>query len=213
VFARTHCVGSLPGWGQGGEDKKLKPECAIVKANGLEGESPSSLEAVRKGVEPSKAGSGSLSRGPVASGETRFSSAAKRRIPGSVLAAGTFLPGLLGTWINFDSGPCPVYDLADQRTLMKTREEILASLGAAKAELQKRFRVRALALFGSYARNQQTEKSDVDILVEVDPSIGLGFVSLADELERRLQQKVDLVSSRAVKPNLRRLIEPDLIYV
>jgi hypothetical protein len=96
---------------------------------------------------------------------------------------------------------------------MKTREEILASLGAAKAELQKRFRVRTLALFGSYARNQQTEQSDVDILVEVDPSIGLGFVSLADELERRLQQKVDLVSSRAVKPNRRRLIEPDLIYV
>jgi predicted nucleotidyltransferase len=96
---------------------------------------------------------------------------------------------------------------------MKTREEILASLGAAKAELQKRFRVRTLALFGSYARNQQTEKSDVDILVEVDPSIGLGFVSLADELERRLQQKVDLVSSRAVKPSRWRLIEPDLIYV
>ncbi len=96
---------------------------------------------------------------------------------------------------------------------MKTREEILASLRAAKAELQEQFRVRTLALFGSYARNQQTEKSDVDILVEVDPSIGLGFVSLADELERRLQQKVDLVSSRAVKPNRRRLIEPDLIYV
>jgi predicted nucleotidyltransferase len=96
---------------------------------------------------------------------------------------------------------------------MKTREEILTSLGAAKAELQKRFRVRTLALFGSYARNQQTEKSDVDILVEVDPSIGLGFVSLADELERRLQQKVDLVSSRAVKPSRWRLIEPDLIYV
>ena len=96
---------------------------------------------------------------------------------------------------------------------MKTREEILASLGTAKAELQERFRVRTLALFGSYARNQQTEKSDVDILVEVDPSIGLGFVSLADELERRLQQRVDLVSSRAVRPNRRRLIEPDLIYV
>jgi hypothetical protein len=96
---------------------------------------------------------------------------------------------------------------------MKTREEILAGLGAAKSDLQARFRVRTLALFGSYARNQQTERSDVDILVEVDPSIGLGFVSLADELERRLQQRVDLVSSRAVKPSRRRLIEPDLIYV
>jgi uncharacterized protein len=96
---------------------------------------------------------------------------------------------------------------------MKTREEILAGLGAAKSDLQERFRVRTLALFGSYARNQQTERSDVDILVEVDPSIGLGFVSLAEELERRLQEPVDLVSSRAVKPNRRRLIEPDLIYV
>ena len=53
----------------------------------------------------------------------------------------------------------------------------------------------------------------MDILVEVDPSIGLGFVSLAEELERRLQERVDLVSSRAVKPNRRRFIEPDLIYV
>ena len=96
---------------------------------------------------------------------------------------------------------------------MKTRDEILASLGAAKAELQERFQLRTLALFGSYVRKQQTEKSDVDILVEVDPSIGLGFVSLADELERRLQQEVDLVSSRAVKSNRRRLIEPDLIHV
>ena len=68
---------------------------------------------------------------------------------------------------------------------MKTREEILVGLGSAKSELQERFRVRTLALFGSYARNQQTERSDVDILVEVDPSIGLGFVSLAEELERR----------------------------
>ena len=96
---------------------------------------------------------------------------------------------------------------------MKTREEILAGLGAAKSELQERFRVRTLALFGSYARNQQTERSDVDVLVEVDPSIGLGFVPLAEELERRLQERVDLVSSRAVKPSRRRLIEPDLIYV
>jgi hypothetical protein len=96
---------------------------------------------------------------------------------------------------------------------MKTREEILAGLGSAKSDLQERFRVRNLALFGSYARNQQTERSDVDILVEVDPSIGLGFVSLAEELERRLQERVDLVSSRAVRPNRRRFIEPDLIYV
>jgi uncharacterized protein len=96
---------------------------------------------------------------------------------------------------------------------MKTREEILAGLAAGKVDLQKRFRVRTLAFFGSYARNEQTDRSDVDILVDVDLSIGLGFVSLAEELERRLQERVDLVSSRAVKPNRWALIEPDLIYV
>ena len=96
---------------------------------------------------------------------------------------------------------------------MKTREEILARLRAAKAELEGRFRVRSLALFGSCARGEQTEASDVDILVEVDPAIGLGFVSLAEELERCLQERVELVSSRAVKRGRRALIEGDLIYV
>jgi predicted nucleotidyltransferase len=96
---------------------------------------------------------------------------------------------------------------------MKTREEVLAGLGAAKRELQERFPLRTMALFGSYARNQQTERSDVDVLVEVDPSIGLGFVTLAEELERRLQERVDLVSSRAIKANRRQIIQRDLIYV
>ena len=96
---------------------------------------------------------------------------------------------------------------------MKTREDVLAALRAVKAELQTQFKVRRLALFGSYARNEQTEVSDVDVLVDVDPSIGLGFVSLAEELERRLGARVDLVSHRAVKPNRRQLVERDLIYV
>jgi len=82
-----------------------------------------------------------------------------------------------------------------------------------KGELQRRFKVQRLALFGSYARNAQTEKSDVDVLVEVDPSIGLGFVSLAEALEQRLGTRVDLVSHRAVKPSRWPLIERDLIYV
>ena len=56
-------------------------------------------------------------------------------------------------------------------------------------------------------------RSDVDILVDVDPSIGLDFVTLADRIEQLLGLPVDLVSSRAVKPAYRREIEPELIYV
>jgi len=51
----------------------------------------------------------------------------------------------------------------------------------------------------------------VDVLVEVDPSIGLRFVELGDELERALGRRVDLVSRRAIKPSLWQQIEPELI--
>ena len=70
-----------------------------------------------------------------------------------------------------------------------------------------------MALFGSWARDEQTETSDVDILVDVDPSIGLRFVTLAERLEALLGQPVDLVSSRAVKPGLLKQIEDELIDV
>jgi predicted nucleotidyltransferase len=53
----------------------------------------------------------------------------------------------------------------------------------------------------------------VDILVEVDPSIGLDFVTLAERIEQLLGVSVDLVSSRAVTSKAMKYIEPELIYV
>jgi predicted nucleotidyltransferase len=70
-----------------------------------------------------------------------------------------------------------------------------------------------LAVFGSYSRGEATDQSDIDILVDVDPSIGLRFTSLADDLEALLGTKVDLVSRRAVRPDAMRLIEKDLVSV
>ena len=52
---------------------------------------------------------------------------------------------------------------------MKGKEEILQTLKKAKPELVWRYGLKRLALFGSYARGEQREDSDVDILVEVDP--------------------------------------------
>jgi len=51
----------------------------------------------------------------------------------------------------------------------------------------------------------------VDVLVEVDPSIGLRFVELGEALEKALGRRVDLVSRRAIKPSLWERIEPELI--
>jgi predicted nucleotidyltransferase len=96
---------------------------------------------------------------------------------------------------------------------MKSREEVLEILRSAKPALTRDFKVRALALFGSYARGEQGEKSDVDILVDVDPEIGLGFVSLADRIEELVGLPVELVSKRAIKPSYWNHIEHELIYV
>jgi len=96
---------------------------------------------------------------------------------------------------------------------MNPRENIIERLRTIKPALQQEFPLRRMALFGSWARNEQTETSDVDILVDVDPSIGLRFVTLAERLESLLDQHVDLVSSRAVKPSLLKQIQAELIDV
>lgn len=96
---------------------------------------------------------------------------------------------------------------------MKTREEILKLLAQNKPELEKHYKVKKLALFGSYARGDQTQDSDVDILVDVDPSIGLEFVSLAQKIETILGLPTEIVSLRAIKPRALQFIEQDLVYV
>ena len=95
--------------------------------------------------------------------------------------------------------------------MVRTRDDIMVMLKREKAALCNRYPIKRMALFGSWARGEQTPGSDVDILVDVAPTIGLGIVSLAEELEQLLGLKVDLVSSRAIRPALWNEIEPELI--
>src|SRR5579875_1231721 len=71
-------------------------------------------------------------------------------------------------------------------------------------------------LFGSYARDEALQESDVDILVELDYSqhIGMSFVSMKFDLEEKLQKKIDLVPSDAISKHIFPFINKDkkLIY-
>lgn len=96
---------------------------------------------------------------------------------------------------------------------MKSTEEILGILRRARPELARDFGVTRLALFGSYARGDQRDGSDVDILVEVPPSIGLRFVDLADRLEALLGIRSEVISRRAIAPRHWEIIERDLLDV
>lgn len=94
---------------------------------------------------------------------------------------------------------------------MTTRDQILSVLREQRERLAQRFPIHRLALFGSWARGEANEGSDVDILVDVDPSIGLRFVDLAEEIERVIGRPVDLVSRRAINAALWKRIEPDIV--
>ncbi len=96
---------------------------------------------------------------------------------------------------------------------MKTKAEIISLLSREKGELERNFKVRSIALFGSYSRGDQTEESDLDILVDVDPSVGLDFVTLANKLENLTGIPVELVSRRAVNSRHMEFIADELIYV
>lgn len=71
-------------------------------------------------------------------------------------------------------------------------------------------------VFGSHARNEETEESDIDILVDLDHTtpVGLKFFTMQAELEELLQTKVDLVSANGVSKYIKPYIEKDkkLIY-
>jgi predicted nucleotidyltransferase len=69
-------------------------------------------------------------------------------------------------------------------------------------------------LFGSYARGEQDEKSDIDLLVELESKTNLfTFIKMKNELEALLQKPVDLVSSKAVSKFISPFIEKDKILV
>ena len=93
------------------------------------------------------------------------------------------------------------------------RTQVLQILKTHSKELRKRFHVSSLDIFGSVARDEAGMDSDVDILVTFEETPGLfGFVQLKKYLEDVLSCKVDLVTKKALKPQLRDNILKDLVH-
>lgn len=95
-----------------------------------------------------------------------------------------------------------------------TRKQILAALAERRADIAARFAVKRLALFGSAARDELRDSSDIDVLVEFEgPATFDGYFALKDYLEAALGRTVDLVTETGLKPRARRHVERDLIRV
>lgn len=96
---------------------------------------------------------------------------------------------------------------------MKTLTEVVSILKQNKAHLCAKYPIKSMAIFGSYTRNEQADQSDIDIMVEFNDQIGIRFIDLADEIEKLLEAKVDLVSKKGMKERYYKAIKADLLYV
>lgn len=94
------------------------------------------------------------------------------------------------------------------------KQEIINIIRNSKPEIEARYGVMRVGLFGSYVREQQRKKSDIDILVSFDRDIDLfEFIDLREFLEERLHHKVDLVMEKALKPAIGKRILFEVEYV
>jgi predicted nucleotidyltransferase len=92
------------------------------------------------------------------------------------------------------------------------RDDVLHQLAAHQTEITS-FGVKTLFLFGSVARDEARPDSDIDLLVEFDPPVGLfSVVRFRMFLEEILAHRVDLVLHDAVKPQIRERISKELIH-
>ena len=82
-----------------------------------------------------------------------------------------------------------------------------------KPELVAKFHVSSLGLFGSVLRDDFSHNSDVDIIVDFSEQIGVGFIDLADMIEKKINTRVDLVSKKGIKEKYYKAIEAQIVYV
>jgi len=92
------------------------------------------------------------------------------------------------------------------------RQDVLRLLRANKSFLQQQFNIHSIALAGSFARDEATEKSDIDIIVNM-PSSFQNFFDLKYFLEEKLGRTVDLGLEKNLRAFIKKQMQDEMIYV
>jgi uncharacterized protein len=91
-------------------------------------------------------------------------------------------------------------------------EELRARIAQALPEFRRRYPIGSIGIFGSWARGEQTDESDVDLLVSFDEAVGFfSFIELREELEALLGVRVDLVTPGGLRPQLEERVSRELL--
>lgn len=99
---------------------------------------------------------------------------------------------------------------------VKNVKEAKAVLKEHKDEVIQKYQVSELGIFGSFVRGEQKKRSDIDILVEFDERNIPGLLKLIEMeryLEKLLRKKVDLVRKGGIRPELRKIILKEVVYI
>ena len=92
------------------------------------------------------------------------------------------------------------------------RSNILNYLKEHYSEFKNKYNVEKIGLFGSYARDEASENSDIDIFVKMKPSL-FDMVAIKEQIENDLNRKVDIIREhKNIKPIFLKMIQKDLIY-
>jgi len=95
-----------------------------------------------------------------------------------------------------------------------TKEDLLNFIAEHKDELRRSFGVKKIGLFGSYARGEVSEGSDIDIVVELEKPDLFYLIGIKQTLEEALGRKVDVIRLRdTMNASLKRRIQRDAVYV
>jgi predicted nucleotidyltransferase len=93
-----------------------------------------------------------------------------------------------------------------------SKTEVLETIRELLDELSEKFSVRRIGVFGSFSRGDQGERSDVDVLVELDEPTFDHYMDLKFRLEEVLERPVDLVLADTVKTRLKPIVEKEVVY-
>ena len=95
---------------------------------------------------------------------------------------------------------------------MPNKKQILGYLKEHSEEFHNKYHVQKIGLFGSYARSQESEDSDIDIFVQMQPSMW-DMISIKELIEEKFHKKVDIIREhKNIKPFFLEMIHKDLIY-
>jgi len=97
--------------------------------------------------------------------------------------------------------------------MKKNKDEILNILKSVKSDINQRYRVKIIGLFGSYVNNRQKNTSDIDFLVEFEEDVDLiHLTGLSHYLKKIFKAKVDVVLKPSLKEDLKQHILQEVLY-